>query len=150
MRRTTCFYILLSLFLLSLCLSLTSCATKPKVEYITTTETVTEVVTETQYVPTYTDLTDTVLTIISQRPDNSQYTVKTDEQLKTVWDVMSNSWSYQCAWEDWQHYAEALEGVLIDVRDTIADPATELEPISPADYGAKSENLENFITVTEN
>ena len=150
MRKTTCFYILLLLFLLSLCSSLTSCATKPKVEYITTTETVTEVVTETQYVPTYTDLTDTVLAIISLRPDNSQYTVKTDEQLKTVWDVMSNSWSYQCAWEDWQAYAETLEGVLIDIRDTIADPETELEPINPADYGAKSENLGNYVTVTEN
>ena len=150
MRKTTCFYILLSLFLLSLCSSLTSCATKPKVEYITTTETVTEVVTETQYVPTYTDLTDTVLAIISLRPDNSQYTVKTDDQLKTVWDVMANSWSYQCAWEDWQAYAEGLEIVLIDVRNTIADPSVELEPIVPTDYGTKSEKLSNPITVIEN
>lgn len=127
-----------------------SCATKPQAEYITTTETVTETVTETQYVPTYMDLTETVLTIISQRPDNSQYKVKTGDQLKTTLDVLANSWSYQCAWEDWQAYAEGLETVLIDVRNTIADPSAELEPIVPADYGTKSEKLSNPITVIEN
>ncbi len=120
-----CLYFLLSL---ALCLSLMSCATKTKVEYITTTETVTETVTQTEYVPTYTDLTETVKTMFTQRPDNSSYTVKTGAAL-SLFDLVKNSISYQSAWLDWQTYAEALEDTLVDIRNSVADPSAELEPL---------------------
>lgn len=84
---------------------LVSCATK------------TEYVTQTEYVPVYIDLTDVVDPVLRFRPDNSTYVIKTGNNLKTTFDVIDNSNQYLKAWEDWQHYANALEGTLIDIRD---------------------------------
>lgn len=84
-----------------------SCATK--------TETRTEYITQTEYVPVYIDITDVVDPVLRFRPDNSTYKIKT--KTTTTFDIIDNSIEYQRAWEDWQHYANALEGTLIDIRD---------------------------------
>lgn len=88
-------------------LLLASCATKVRTEYITQTE----------YVPVYIDLTDVVDPVLRFRPDNTTYVVKTGNNLKTTFDIIDNSNQYLKAWEDWEHYATALEGTLIDIRD---------------------------------
>ncbi len=137
-----CLYLFLCLLLCSLCIS---CATK-QAEVITVTETVTEAVVQTEYIPTYTDLTQPVLAILNQRPNNAEYTVITGENLKTTWDLMHNSWSYQCAWEDWQSYAETLEEFLVSVRNQIADPSAQLVPIIPGEIESeKTGSTENFV-----
>lgn len=112
MRKTTCISILLSVFLLSWCSLFTSCATKPQIEYVTVTETKTETVTETEYVPVYIDLSEIVEPVLSMRPNNANYAVKTGTDIKNLFDLMNNSISYMTAWEDWQNYATALEKTL--------------------------------------
>lgn len=127
MRKLSWKFSLFVFLLLLSCLLFTSCATKPKTEYVTITETVTETVTETEYVPMYFDLNDTIKTVIEQRPDNSLYQIINHNSVKTSWELMANSYTYQCAWEDWQAYAELLEDTLYICRDTCADPATTTE-----------------------
>lgn len=117
-------YTLFVFLLALLCVLFTSCATKPKKEYVTVTDTETQTITEIEYVPVYIDLNDTIKTVIEQRPDNSQYKVITGDNLKTTWDVMFNSYTYQRAWIDWQAYAKLLEDTLYICRDKCADPAT--------------------------
>lgn len=104
-----------ALFGLLLCtiLLLASCATK------------TEYVTQTEYVPVYIDLTDVVDSVLRFRPDNATYVVKTGNNLKTTFDIIDNSNQYLKAWEDWEHYATALEGTLIDIRDRTKENAPE-------------------------
>lgn len=109
------------LSLLFLCALFTSCATQPKTEYITVTETKVETVTETEYVPVYFDLNDTIKTVVDQKPDNSKYVILTGTNLN-VWGLMANSFTYQTAWEDWQAYAQLLEDTLYICRDKCADP----------------------------
>lgn len=96
---------------------LASCATK------------TEYVTQTEYVPVYIDLTDVVDPVLRFRPDNSTYVIKTGSDVKTTFDIIDNSNQYLKAWEDWQHYATALEGTLIDIRDrtkeNVPEPAAD-------------------------
>lgn len=150
MKTTTWLSIFLSVLLLSVCTLFTGCSTASQIKSINTTETITETVTETEYQPTFLDLTEIVLLAVSQRPDNSQYKVITGENLKTTWDLMHNSWNYQCAWEDWQAYAESLEEVLLQIRSVCADPSVELEPILPAQHGSESESLGNWVTVELN
>ena len=123
MRKVWTFSFLL-LLSVALCALFTSCATTPKTEYITVTETETQTMTETEYVPMYIDLNDTIKTVIDQRPDNSTYVIRTGKQLKTSWDLMYNSYTYQCAWEAWQAYAELLEDTLYTCRDMCQDPNT--------------------------
>lgn len=96
---------LLGAFLCTILLA--SCATKVRTEYVTQTE----------YVPVYIDLTDVVDPVLRFRPDNSTYVIKTGSDLKTTFDIIDNSNQYLKAWEDWEHYATALEGTLIDIRD---------------------------------
>ena len=133
--------------LLCLCVLFTSCATKPKTEYINVTETEIQTITETEYVPVYTDLNDTIKTVIEQRPDNSQYVVRAKDQVKTTWDLMANSWAYECAWLDWQAYAELLEDTLYICRDKCADPATlTAETATPEDAEAVEPVVEENAT----
>lgn len=96
---------------------LASCATK--MEYVTQTE----------YVPVYIDLTDVVDPVLRFRPDNSTYVIKTGSDIKTTFDIIDNSNQYLKAWEDWEHYATALEGTLMDIRDRtkadVPEPAAD-------------------------
>ena len=106
------------LLVLLLCMVLlASCATK------------TEYVTQTEYVPVYIDLTDVVGPVLRFRPDNSTYVIKTGNNLKTTFDVIDNANQYLKAWEDWEHYATALEGTLMDIRDRtkadVPEPAAD-------------------------
>lgn len=98
---------------------LTSCATKTQVEYIDRTE----------YVPVYIDITDVVDPVLRFRPDNSIYEIKTGTNLKTTFDIIDNSNLYLRAWEDWEHYASALEDTLKDIRDrtkeNVPEPAAD-------------------------
>lgn len=106
--------------------ALTSCATRTQVEYVDRTE----------YVPVYIDITDVVDPVLRFRPDNSIYEIKTGTNLKTTFDIIDNSNQYLRAWEDWEHYASALEDTLKDIRDkskgedpTLADvPQAPVEP----------------------
>lgn len=116
-------YIFLLSFFLCLCVLFTSCATKPKTEYITETETKIETITETEYVPVYIDLNDTIKTVIQYRPNNSKYAVKTGTDIKNLFDLMGNSISYMTAWIDWQEYAELLENTLYICRDKCMNPS---------------------------
>ncbi len=125
--KKSCLYTFLLLFFLCLSVLFTSCATKQKTEYVTVTETKIETITETEYVPVYVDLNDTIKTVIEQRPDNSTYIILTGDNVKTIWEVMANSWAYQCAWEDWQAYAELLEETLYICRDKCIDPTTTVD-----------------------
>lgn len=84
----------------------TACKSTDNIEYIT----------ETEFVPVYTDYTDVVEQVILLKPDNSTYTVKTGDL--TILDIVYNSHSYLKAWQAWQIYAIALESTLIDIRDT--------------------------------
>lgn len=105
--------------------ALTSCATRPQVEYVDRTE----------YVPVYIDLTDVVDPVLRFRPDNSIYTIKTGTNLKTTFDIIDNSNQYLRAWEDWEHYASALEDTLKDIRDKSKGekPALVDAPQAPAE-----------------
>lgn len=136
------------LLLLSLCALFTSCATKPKTEYVTVTETEIQTITEIEYVPTYIDLNDTIKTVVDQKPDNSQYKIISGKNLKTSWDLMYNSWIYQCAWQAWQAYAELLEDTLYICRDKCADPATLLEDFNTMQTETTTEPVENSSTQT--
>lgn len=95
--------------------ALTSCATKTQVEYVDRTE----------YVPVYIDITDVVDPVLRFRPDNAIYTIKKGTNLKTTFDIIDNSNQYLRAWEDWEHYATALEGTLIDIRDRTKENVPE-------------------------
>lgn len=105
--------------------ALTSCATKTQVEYVDRTE----------YVPVYIDITDVVDPVLRFRPDNSIYEVKTGTNLKTTFDIIDNSNQYLRAWEDWEHYASALEDTLKDIRDKSKgeDPALTDVPQAPVE-----------------
>lgn len=153
-------YILSASLLVLLSVLFTSCATKPKTEYITITETEIQTVTETEYVPVYVDLNDTIKTVVDQKPDNSTYVVLTGDQLKTSWDVMYNSWVYQTAWLDWQAYAELLEDTLYICRDKCADPAAlttettdvieDTEPIETVETAEPKLTTEGVVSTPNN
>lgn len=153
--KKSCLHIFLLSSLLCLCVLFISCATAPKTEYITVTETKTETITETEYVPVYIDLNDTIKTVVDQKPDNSKYVILTGDSVKTIWGVLSNSWAYQCAWEDWQAYALLLEETLYICRDKCIDPSTLLQeqveevavPQTPATPITESSSNNSAITV---
>lgn len=132
--------------LVSLCALFTSCATKPKTEYITITETEIQTVTETEYVPVYVDLTETIQTVVDQRPDNSKYSVNL--KAKSTYDILVNSWTYQMAWCDWQAYAELLEDTLYICRDKCSDPATQTTEESAAAETTTDTTVEQTPTET--
>ncbi len=150
--RKSCLLLFLVFLLLLSCALFTSCATKPKTEYITVTETEIQTITETEYVPVYVDLNDTIKTVIDQRPDNSQYKILTGKNLKDSWGLMYNSWTYQCVWQAWQAYAELLEDTLYICRDKCADPATLIAPeaaAEPAQTEVAEPTTEGETTTTQ-
>lgn len=123
--KRLCMCTLLSVLLVSWCCLCMGCASTPKT--VTVTETKIETITETEYVPVYVDLNDTIKFVIEQRPDNSKMTVKANA--KNTFDILVNSWSYQSAWLNWQSYAELLEKTLYTCRDMCKDPNSETEDV---------------------
>lgn len=76
-----------------------------------------EYITETEYVPVYTDYTDIINPVLLLKPNNETYTVRSADNLALI-DIVYNSNTFLKAWQNWQLYADALESTLINIRDT--------------------------------
>lgn len=101
-RFLPCIGLVVSVLLILLCFN--ACKT---VEYIT----------ETEYVPVYTDYTDIIDPVLLLKPNNETYTIRYADNLPLI-DIVYNSTTFLKAWQNWQLYADALESTLISIRDT--------------------------------
>lgn len=67
--------------------------------------------TQVEYVPVELDIQDLIQPMLKMRPDD----VKLIDPPETLSDIMSNSVSFQYAYETWKGYAEALENFYLSI-----------------------------------
>lgn len=69
------------------------------------------------YAPVNVDLTDQIKPVLEQRPDNTKLEVIKNPT--TTWDFVYNGETYLYAWTSWQSYAEALEGLIKNIEESL-------------------------------